>query len=212
MILTIGAPEIGSRKREAPAGAPPSNTPRAWTTRRLTDVADHSLAQPAPRPATSREDIAERIEEEIERLREKRPHLEAKINRAEHIITAHLAGRPRTQIVRVRLNAAGRCRFLVRSLTSSGAVYTVYPGDWSCSCPDYPRTSVGCKHGLACWVLWRVAQPPRSADTVTQQDDVGCHVCQGGIVYVGQEFINMKTGEIRERTLALPCERCRGTA
>ena len=148
-------------------------------------MANDSLAQPAPTPPTLREDIVARIDEEIKRLREKRPHLEAKINRAEHIITAHLAGRPRMQIVRARLSAAGRCRFLVRSLTSSGAVYTVYPGEWSCSCPDFHRTSVGCKHALACWVLWRLAQPSCSAGTVTQQEDVGCHICQGGIVYVG---------------------------
>src|SRR5215210_1098373 len=122
--------------------------PEAWTTRRLTDVANDSLAQPAPTPPTPRKEIAECIEVEIERLREKRPHLDAKIKRAEHIITAHLAGRPRTQIVRARLNSAGRCRFLVRSLTSSGAVYTVYPGAWSCSCPAYHRTSVICKHSI----------------------------------------------------------------
>ena len=175
-------------------------------------MASHSLAQPAPTPPTLREDIVARIDEEIKRLREKRPHLEAKINRAEHIITAHLAGRPRMQIVRARLSAAGRCRFLVSSLTSSGAVYTVHPGDWSCSCPDHHRTSVGCKHALACWVLWRLAQPSRSAGTVTQQEDVGCDVCSGGIVYVRQEFVNRKTGEVKERKVAIPCKRCGGTA
>jgi hypothetical protein len=175
-------------------------------------VADHSLAQPVPAPPTPREGIAERIDEEIERLRQKRPHLEAKVKRAEHIITAHLAGRPRTQIVRARLNAAGRCRFLVRSLTSPGAVYTVCPDRWSCSCPAYHRTSACCKHILTCWVLWRVAQPSRSAGTATQEEDLGCHVCSGGIVYVRQEFVNRKTGEIRERRLAIPCKRCGGVA
>lgn len=163
-------------------------------------------------PTNPREAIAERIEEEIKRLREKRPHLEARIKRAEHIVTAHLASRPRMQIVRARLDAAGRCRFLVRSLTSSGAVYIVYPGDWSCSCPDFHRTSVGCKHALACWVLWRVAQPSRSASTVTRQEAVGCNVCWDGIVYIGQQFVNRKTGEVRKRTLALPCKSCGGRA
>jgi hypothetical protein len=174
-------------------------------------VADHSLAQPAPRPPTPRKSIAECVEE-IERVKEKRPHLGAKLKRAEHIITAHLAGRPRTQIVRARLDAAGRCRFLVRSLTSPGAVYTVCPDRWSCSCPDSIRTSVACKHVLACWLLWQVAQPSRTPGTLIQQVDAGCRVCSDGIVYIQQQFVNEKTGEIKERTLARPCKRCGGRA
>jgi len=31
-------------------------------------------------------------------------------------------------------------------------------------------------------------------------------------VYVRQEFVNRKTGEVKERKVAIPCKRCGGTA
>ncbi len=38
-------------------------------------------------------------------------------------------------------------------------MYVVNPASWDCSCPDAHRRGKGCKHALACYVLWRVSRP-----------------------------------------------------
>lgn len=171
-------------------------------------MAEHSLAQPAPTPATPREIIAERIDVETARLRERRPHLDRRIERATNLLVAHLSSPG--AVIRVRVGA-GDPRFLVASLNDRGAVYTVNPGSWACSCPDFHRNNSPCKHAICCFVLWRLAQCGRSYGAVNRREVVGCPICRNGIVHVGQAFVNRENGEIRERTLALPCKRCGGT-
>jgi hypothetical protein len=108
--------------------------------------------------------VADAVERELDRLRAARPHLDSRIERAENILVAHLSckGTGR-RVIRVRLGAGGHVRrFLVNG--SGGAVYTVDPADWQCSCPDAHRRGKGCKHALACWALWRIsARPARRA-------------------------------------------------
>src|SRR4051794_22464119 len=112
-------------------------------------------------PFTPLELLAERIEAEVVRLRERRPALTDRLDRATGIIVQHLA-RPRSRIIRVRVGTtSGRCRYLVSSISSTGAVYVVDPGDWSCSCPDAHRRGKGCKHSLACYLLWQTGCPRR---------------------------------------------------
>ncbi len=138
--------------------------------------------------STSLEQIAQRVEEELERLRELRPALDARIDRASSILVGHLASR-RARILKVRIGADRRPRVLVTSTSpgSAGAIYVVDPTDWSCSCPDYHRRGGEgvCKHGIAAYVLWRAARHP-----------AGCGACQGGTV--GED------GHGRP----VPCERC----
>ncbi|PLS84277.1 MAG: hypothetical protein CYG60_18780 [Actinobacteria bacterium] len=103
----------------------------------------------------SPEELAGRIQEEIDRLRVRRPALGERIGRAEHILVTHLAC-PRQRVIRVRVRQ-GRPRFLVNG--SGGAVYSVDPSDWSCSCPDFHRRDATCKHAIACYVLMRASRP-----------------------------------------------------
>ena len=103
------------------------------------------------------ETVAAAVERELERLRAARPHLEARISRAENILVTHLSCR-RQRVIRVRV-AGGRARFLVGGF--KGAVYVVDPSSWSCSCPDHHRRGAACKHSIACWALCRVLQARR---------------------------------------------------
>ena len=110
-------------------------------------------------PAFAREGadvIAERVEQELERLRAARPHLAERISRAENILVTHLSCR-RQRVIRVR-TSGGRARFLVSG--SKGAVYVVDSASWSCSCPDHHRRGAACKHSIACWTLRRASARP----------------------------------------------------
>ena len=119
-------------------------------------MAETSVAHRA-HPPTPQERIARRVERELERLRAARPHLDARISRAENILVTHLACKQQ-RIIRVRVDCDGRARFLVNG--SGGAVYVVNPSDWSCTCPDHHRRGAACKHSIACWALWRASARP----------------------------------------------------
>ncbi len=109
----------------------------------------------APRPSTTLELRAQRIEREVARLKEARPELVGRIDRAVTILVVHLSSPPRSRPLRCRVRGDGRSVLLVSSLSSTGAVYLVEPGTWQCSCPDFHRGSTGvCKRGLAGWILW----------------------------------------------------------
>ncbi len=103
------------------------------------------------------ETVAGRIEQELARVRAARPSLASRVARAENILVTHLSCR-RQRLIRVRVDRDGRPRFLVNG--SGGAVYVVDPASWSCSCPDHHRRGAGCKHSIACWVLWRASARP----------------------------------------------------
>lgn len=139
--------------------------------------------------------IAESVEREIERLKELRPTLEARIDRAASILVLQLSSRRDHSPMRVRVGADKRPRVLVASSTAGGAVYVVDPTDWSCTCPDYHRRGGEgvCKHAVATFLLWRVGKHPR-----------GCPACHGGTVYLTHE----EGGQ--ERTEPMPCRRCGG--
>ncbi len=150
--------------------------------------------------STSLEWTAERVEVEIARLREMRPALSARIDRAATILVNQLSLSSRTRPVRVRVAADGRARFLVSSANLRGAVYTVSPTDWSCTCPDYHRRGgEACKHAIACYVLWRLSSRPASP---------GCAVCVGGWVYLGEPVEDAANGGEPERVHAVRCTRC----
>jgi hypothetical protein len=138
-----------------------------------------SLARPAPKPFPS-EVLLDRIELEIGRLQEKRPALDARIDRAANILVTHLAC-PRQRVIRVRLRG-GHARFLVNG--SGGGVYVVDPLSWSCSCPDFHRADLGaCKHSICCFILWRVSRLARGLQF--------CHSC-------GEKFPSRELTEVQE--------------
>lgn len=104
------------------------------------------------------EQIAERVEQELERLRAARPALSSRISRAENILVTHLSCR-RARMIRARVRSGELVGYLVAG--SGGAVYSVDPVSWQCSCPDAHRKGKGCKHAITCWALWRAsARPP----------------------------------------------------
>lgn len=153
---------------------------------------DRSVAPPEAHP-NPLDRIAARVEEEIARLREKRPHLEERIDRAAGIIVQHLACR-RQRTIRVRLHA-GHARFLVDG--SNGTVYSITPTDWSCSCPDHHRRGGICKHGIAAYLVWRAAQP-----AVRKRTCDGCD----------QRFPRGEMAEVQENEQYFPgdllCKQC----
>lgn len=116
-----------------------------------------SIPEKAPASSpTSLDLLMDRIELELHRLRDKRPHLGDRIDRASTLLVTHFACPPRTRLIRVRLRN-GHARFLVRG--SGGTVYSVDAKSWQCSCPDAHRRGRGCKHALAAYILRRAAQP-----------------------------------------------------
>jgi hypothetical protein len=163
-------------------------------------LSEHSLSPPArtstPTGTLPREVLAERFEEELERLRQARPHLADRIDRAAGLLVVQLASSPRTRPVRCRIRRGGSPVLLVASLTTAGAVYLVDPRNWSCSCPDYHRRDAACKHSISGWILMRAA---------TRK---GCRVCFDGWVYLGEDVIDSETGEARTFHNPVRCRRC----
>lgn len=146
--------------------------------------------------------LAGRIEGEVERIREARPHLSSRLDRATALLVAQLSLPAQTRPVKVRIGADGRRRFLVRSLTSGGVVYCVSPGTFECSCPDAHRRGQGrgCKHSLAVYILWRAARTQRR----------GCSACERGWVFLGEEIVDPESGEVAEAVNPVRCTRCTG--
>jgi hypothetical protein len=81
-------------------------------------------------------------------------------------------------VIRARIQGGELVGYLVRG--SGGAVYRVGAKDsWRCSCPDHHgrhrrRTggSCACKHGLACWALWRAASRVQSPEAVAAAEEI----------------------------------------
>ncbi len=127
-------------------------------------MTQESVRAPARAITPAPDDLAARIEEEIARLREKRPHLSKRIDRAEGILVLHLALKKHRPI-RARVGEGRTRRFLVTG--SRGATYVVDPSDWSCSCPDHHRRDGAvCKHALSCYVLERASRPRPAPELV----------------------------------------------
>ena len=149
----------------------------------------------------SRERISEAVEEELARLRERRPGLASRVSRAAHLLVVHLSD-PRSGTIRVRVGLDRRPRFLVRSLTSGG-VYVVDPAEagWSCGCLDYQRRNSPCKHLIAAWCLKAAGRRARRKK--------GCALCVNGWVHSVEQLIDRTSGELIEATNVVPCRGCR---
>ncbi|MGI8911235.1 MAG: hypothetical protein ACR2JR_11885 [Rubrobacteraceae bacterium] len=106
--------------------------------------------------------LADRAAVELARVAAARPSLSSRCERAVGILADHTAS-PRRGLIRAQLRGGRLVGYLVRG--SGGAVYRVEAkGSWRCSCPDHHgghrrrnEGSRACKHGLACWALWRAA-------------------------------------------------------
>jgi hypothetical protein len=159
-------------------------------------ASDHDAR--ASKNADRRALLAERVEAEIERIREARPHLSSRLDRASNLLLLQLASPPRQRPVKVRIAADGRRRFLVSSTSSGGVVYSVDPATYTCSCPDAHRRGVGCKHGLSCFILRRVGRTQRR----------GCSACDRGWVFLGEGIVDPESGEVAESINPVRCTRC----
>src|SRR5215208_4479946 len=122
---------------------------------------ENARAPLRPDGASDQDRIAQAVEREIERIREARPHLSSRLDRASNLLLLQLASPSRQRPVKVRIAADGRRRFLVRSTSSGDVVYSVDPANYACSCPDAHRRGKGCKHSLACFILERAARTQR---------------------------------------------------
>ena len=118
-------------------------------------MSERSLPAPARTsgPPLDKGQLVDAVERVLARLREARPHLEGRLDRATTILTVHLSTSARTRPIKCRIRSGGRRVYLVASLSSRGAVYEVSPADWRCSCRDFFRNGPGCKHSLGCFVL-----------------------------------------------------------
>ena len=167
------------------------------------------------------ETVAERIEQELARVRAARPSLASRISRAENILVTHLSCR-RQRTIRVRVRD-GRARFLVSG--SGGAVYVVDPASWDCTCPDHHRRGAGCKHALACWALWRASARPaqgvegfghiggivgRVAPMTRRCDGCGGRFAERDLIEVGPEQAEWTLTAFEGDQLCRPCARRHG--
>jgi len=128
-------------------------------------LSERSLPAPArtASPPPDKERLADAVERVLARLREARPHLEGRIDRAATYLVVHMSSSARTRPIRVRVRRTGRPVFLISSLNSGGITYEVDPADWSCSCPDFHRRGAACKHSLAAWILASAASVPEAS-------------------------------------------------
>jgi hypothetical protein len=93
------------------------------------------------------------IVEELDRIKEARPSLASRVERAEHIITTQLSVSNGSRPVRVRLLAGGAHEYRVRSGSKLQREYVIDPMTWTCTCPDHAKRSAACKHVIACFTL-----------------------------------------------------------
>ncbi len=117
--------------------------------------------------------IAGAVEETLARLKEARPHLETRLDRAAGLLVMQLSSRPRSRPIKCRIRRGGKRVLLVASLTSGGITYEVDPQAWSCSCPDFHRRGSACKHVLAAWTLERANTPLPKAPPA----EIACEGC-----------------------------------
>lgn len=121
--------------------------------------------------------LATRASVELARVATVRPALGKRCERAEGILARHVAA-PRAGVIRARVRGGELVGYLVRG--SGGAVYRVEAmGSWRCSCPDHhgrhrrrAEGSRACKHGLACWALWRAASGAQSPEVTAAAEEL----------------------------------------
>ena len=121
--------------------------------------------------------LASRASVELGRVAALRPALEKRCERAAGILAEHAAA-PRAGRIRAQFRGNELVGYLVRG--SGGAVYRVEAkGSWRCSCPDHHgwhrrqrEGSRACKHGLACWALWRAASGAQSPEVLAVAEEI----------------------------------------
>ncbi len=93
----------------------------------------------------------------LDRIKEARPSLASRVERAEHIITTQLSVSNGSRPVRVRLHADGTHQYMVRSGSKLRREYVIDPLTWTCTCPDHEKRREACKHVIACFTLEKVS-------------------------------------------------------
>jgi hypothetical protein len=155
-------------------------------------------------PPLDKEQFADAVERVLARLREARPHLEGRIDRAATYLVVQLASPTRSRPIRCRIRKDGKRVYLVDSASSAGVVYEVDPGSWGCTCRDFFRRGAACKHSLSCWTL-------ASANTQLPKPEPskkGCGACLDGWVHKSEEVLDPETGEVTTYQDRVRCLRC----
>jgi hypothetical protein len=199
-------PEKKEPTSKAPARLPPPEAgPRRECLVIEESVPEHENARASAQAARAAE-LAEAIEEEIGRIREARPYLSSRIDKAAGLLVSQLSLPTQTRPIKVRIGVGGTKRgFLVASASSPGATYSVDCGNYGCTCPDAQRRGIGCKHSIACWCLKAVDSRAR------WRRRQGCKVCNGsGWIHLGEEIIDSASGEVTDAVNVVRCSRCGG--
>lgn len=123
--------------------------------------------------------VCERI---LEILRQARPELSGRIDRAESLLVTQLSVSNGVRPIKARLRADGSRAYLVRSGSRLNRTYTVEPESWSCNCPWQAQGGTACKHALGCWVLEQI---PRQAPK--RRQCIGC-----GLYYPPSEIVEVE--------------------
>jgi hypothetical protein len=104
-------------------------------------------------------------------------------------------------------------------------VYVVDPASWACSCPDAHRHGKGCKHALACWVLWRASARPaqgvegfehggeivgRAFPMTRRCDGCGDRFAERDLIEVGPEQAEWTLTAFEGDELCRPCAKRHG--
>jgi len=188
---------------------------------------------PPPRttnpPSLDKQALADAVEDVLGRLREARPQLEGRLDRATTILVVQLSSSSRTRPIRCRIRRGGRRVYLVDSMTSPGVVYSVDPASWGCTCRDFFRNGLGCKHALSAFTLASVNTPMPSSvaahveriekvnDRIKEDDDddqdegegSACDVCHGTTwIFLAEDVLDSRTGEIGAAHNPVRCRAC----
>jgi len=191
----------------------------------------HAPARTNP-DAPTLEEVAGRVEDVLARLKQARPHLEGRIDRAATYLVLQLSSSPRTRPIRCRVRKTGKRVYLVDSVGNPGVVYEVDPSGWSCTCRDFFRNGLGCKHALSAFTLASVNTPMPSSvaahveriekvnDRIKEDghdddeaddegESSGCAACQGTTwVFLDEDVLDSSTGEIGKATNPVRCRSC----
>ncbi len=139
-------------------------------------------------PSTYRiEEIAQRAEAELERLRQARPALASRIDRAEGIVCRQLGSPNGYRPIRIVIHPAGDHSYVVRSDGKLARSYTVDPHAWGCDCPDHRRRRAACKHAIACWILRRAFGAPAGRKPSSSCDGCGAAVPRRELVELDED-------------------------
>lgn len=98
--------------------------------------------------------LAQATERVLEILREARPEMGGRIEKAENLLVTQISVSNGVCPIRATIHADGGRSYTVRSGSKLERSYTVDPTDWTDDCP----ATKTCYHVIACWTLEQVGE------------------------------------------------------